>query len=31
MRHAPSDTITWGMMLRKLPMIAKAIPGWSKA
>lgn len=26
MRHAPSDTITWGMMLRKLPMIAKAIP-----
>ncbi|UQS15163.1 long-chain-acyl-CoA synthetase [Pseudomonas sp. HS6] len=26
MSHAPSDTITWGMMLRKLPMIAKAIP-----
>jgi citronellyl-CoA synthetase len=26
MRHAPSDTITWSMMLRKLPMIAKAIP-----
>lgn len=26
MRHAPSDTITWGMMLRKLPTIAKAIP-----
>lgn len=21
-----SDTITWGMMLRKLPSIAKAIP-----
>ncbi|PAW50103.1 long-chain-acyl-CoA synthetase [Pseudomonas moraviensis] len=26
MRHAPSDTITWSMMLRKLPTIAKAIP-----
>ncbi|MHA3739288.1 long-chain-acyl-CoA synthetase [Pseudomonas sp. Eth.TT006] len=26
MRHAPSDTITWGMMLRKLPTIAKALP-----
>ncbi|MCU1774345.1 long-chain-acyl-CoA synthetase [Pseudomonas sp. 13B_3.2_Bac1] len=26
MSHAPSDTITWGMMLRKLPTIAKAIP-----
>lgn len=26
MRHASSDTITWSMMLRKLPTIAKAIP-----
>ncbi|WP_247269676.1 MULTISPECIES: long-chain-acyl-CoA synthetase [Pseudomonas] len=26
MRHASSDTITWGMMLRKLPTIAKTIP-----
>ncbi|EUB87825.1 long-chain-acyl-CoA synthetase [Pseudomonas sp. GM30] len=26
MNHAPSDTITWSMMLRKLPTIAKAIP-----
>ena len=26
MSHAPSDTITWSMMLRKLPTIAKAIP-----
>jgi citronellyl-CoA synthetase len=26
MSHAPSDTITWSMMLRKLPSIAKAIP-----
>jgi citronellyl-CoA synthetase len=26
MRRTPSDTITWGMMLRKLPSIAKAIP-----
>ncbi|PCM47743.1 long-chain-acyl-CoA synthetase [Pseudomonas fluorescens] len=26
MRHASSDTITWSMMLRKLPAIAKAIP-----
>ncbi|WP_433736459.1 long-chain-acyl-CoA synthetase [Pseudomonas putida] len=26
MSRTPSDTITWGMMLRKLPSIAKAIP-----
>ncbi|MFJ2388590.1 long-chain-acyl-CoA synthetase [Pseudomonas koreensis] len=26
MSHASSDTITWSMMLRKLPTIAKAIP-----
>ncbi|MBV6821361.1 long-chain-acyl-CoA synthetase [Pseudomonas sp. PD9R] len=26
MSRMPSDTITWGMMLRKLPSIAKAIP-----
>ncbi|MFJ2282036.1 long-chain-acyl-CoA synthetase [Pseudomonas sp. NPDC087803] len=26
MNHASSDTITWSMMLRKLPTIAKAIP-----
>lgn len=26
MRRMPSDTITWSMMLRKLPAIAKAIP-----
>jgi len=26
MRRTTSDTITWGMMLRKLPSIAKAIP-----
>jgi citronellyl-CoA synthetase len=26
MRRTPHDTITWGMMLRKLPSIAKAIP-----
>jgi citronellyl-CoA synthetase len=26
MSRAPSDTITWSMMLRKLPSIAKAIP-----
>ncbi|MDI2594738.1 long-chain-acyl-CoA synthetase [Pseudomonas sp. 681] len=26
MSRTPSDTITWGMMLRKLPTIAKAIP-----
>ncbi|MHC8332398.1 long-chain-acyl-CoA synthetase [Pseudomonas sp. LB3P25] len=26
MSRAPNDTITWGMMLRKLPSIAKAIP-----
>ncbi|MGH8384965.1 MAG: long-chain-acyl-CoA synthetase [Pseudomonas sp.] len=26
MRRTSSDTITWGMMLRKLPSIAKAIP-----
>ncbi len=26
MKRTPNDTITWGMMLRKLPTIAKAIP-----
>ena len=26
MSRTPNDTITWGMMLRKLPSIAKAIP-----
>ena len=26
MGHTPSDTITWGMMLRKLPSVAKALP-----
>ncbi|MGF0241391.1 long-chain-acyl-CoA synthetase [Rhodococcus sp. IEGM1300] len=26
MSHTPHHTITWGMMLRKLPAIAKAIP-----
>jgi citronellyl-CoA synthetase len=26
MSHTSNDTITWGMMLRKLPSIAKAIP-----
>ncbi|MCF4997713.1 long-chain-acyl-CoA synthetase [Pseudomonas syringae] len=26
MRHAPSDTITWGMMLRKLPTLFRTIP-----
>ncbi|QVW21361.1 long-chain-acyl-CoA synthetase [Pseudomonas hormoni] len=26
MSHTTNDTITWGMMLRKLPSIAKAIP-----
>ncbi len=26
MSRTPRDTITWGMMLRKLPSIAKAIP-----
>ena len=26
MKRTPNDTITWGMMLRKLPTIAKVIP-----
>jgi len=26
MKRTPNDTITWGMMLRKLPTIAKTIP-----
>jgi citronellyl-CoA synthetase len=26
MKRRPNDTITWGMMLRKLPTIARAIP-----
>ena len=26
MKRRPHDTITWGMMLRKLPAIAKALP-----
>lgn len=26
MSHTTNDTITWGMMLRKLPSIARAIP-----
>lgn len=26
MSRTPSDAITWGMMLRKLPAIARAVP-----
>lgn len=26
MNHPPSDMITWGMMLRKVPTIVRALP-----